>query len=71
MGDRLETIDMGRKTGELLRRSLSPFPSGRWVPSNTWHGSRPVAIPSGHGPKIGTVPPFLGGGELGSPSNTM
>ena len=43
MGDRLETIDMGRKVGELL----CPFSLGSWELCNTmWPGPRPTSVPS-------------------------
>ena len=70
MGDRLATIDIGRKKGAAV-----PLFGGSCTPSNTmWPGSRSTSVPSGilihsavwsqHGPKIeGAVP--LWGGELG------
>jgi len=44
MGDRLATIDMGRKQGALL----CPFPrEGSWAPSNTMcRGPRSTSVPS-------------------------
>jgi len=43
MGDRLVTIDIGRKVGELL----CPF-GGAGSRSNTmWLGPRPTSVPSG------------------------
>jgi len=44
MGDRLATIDMGRKAGAVVPLSVEAAGS----PSNTiWRGLRPTAIPSG------------------------
>ena len=44
MGDRLATIDVGRKVGELL----CPSPWGVGSPSNTMSpGPRPTSVPSG------------------------
>jgi len=70
MGDRLATIDMGRKLGAV------PFLGESWAPFNTmWPGPRPIFVPSGiliqtaqpfwhnrHSPTIGGLYPFLGGG---------
>ena len=70
MGDRLATIDIGRKLGERL----CPVVGGGGFPCNTkLRGPRPTSIPSGiliypafgrneYGLKIGTVPLFEGGG---------
>ena len=44
MGDRLVTIDVGRKVGGCC----APFHGGAGSPSNTvWPGPRPASIPSG------------------------
>jgi len=44
MGNRLATIDMGRKVGELM----CPFLGGASSPYNTmWPGPRPTLVPSG------------------------
>ena len=78
MGDRLTTIDMGRKLG-----ALSHFLGrGAGFSFNTMSlGSRPTFLTSGilirfafghnrYGPKIEGCAP-LGKGDLGSPSNTL
>jgi len=45
MGDRLATIDMGRKVG---RCCCAPFRGGAESPSNTMSpGPRPTSVPSG------------------------
>ena len=45
MGDRLATIDMGRKVGADVR---TPFHWRSWSQSNTvWPGPRPTSVPSG------------------------
>ena len=80
MGDRLATIDMGRKAGGGL---LCHFfrGGGAGFPCNTmWPGLRPTPVPSGilihaaiwpqkYRPKIGAVP--LRGRRSWSPSNTI
>jgi len=44
MGDRLATIDMGRK----VVGCCAPFRGGSWAPSNTMSpGLRPTSVPSG------------------------
>jgi len=73
MGDRLATIDAGRKLGAAL-------PWGSWAPSNNvawaeaylctkWHPDPSSRLATVHmGRKFGTVPLS---GEAGSPCNTM
>jgi len=78
MGDYLATIDMGRKLGGCApfgRGELGPHVAqcglGRDLPSYqvaSW-SIQPFGHNT-HGPKIGGVHPFWGGGA-GSPSNTM
>jgi len=44
MGNRLATVDMGRKVGELM----CPFLGAAWSPYNTMRpGPRPTLVPSG------------------------
>ena len=44
MGDRLATIDMGRRLGA----AVTPLGGGAGSPSNTmWQGNRPTSVPSG------------------------
>jgi len=78
MGDRLATVDMGRKVGAGVF-----FPWGSWIPLNTmWPGPRTTSVPNGiliHSavwPQwtwiekwITALPLFLGG--AGFPSNKM
>jgi len=71
MGDRLATIDMGRR-----ERVLCPFRGGgSWAPSNTmWPGPRSTSVQpfrhNRHGPKSGEgAVPLSRGAE--SPFNTM
>jgi len=79
MGDRLVTIDMGRK----WQPAVPPPFWGSWIPTNTMlPGPRPTSVPSGilihptvchnrHRPKIILgLCPFLRGGA-GCPSKTM
>jgi len=47
IGDRLATIDMGRKLGSVPLFFLGGW-RGSWAPSNTiWSGPRPIFVPSG------------------------
>jgi len=74
MGDRLATVDMGRKLGAVPFGELGPHVTqcglGRGLPS--YQVASWSIQPFGHnryGPKIGDCAPF--GRGAGSPSNTM